>query len=388
MRRKGFTLIELLVVIAIIGVLIALLLPAVQQAREAARKAQCTNNVKQLLIGLHNFETANSTFPKGVNEPYVNGLTPSNDSDALTSDQTEPFGPNWAIMILPYIEQKPLYDSCNVLGYPGWKGPYNDPINPVETTPNANLYNMDWANATVRSTRLAVFNCPTDANNRDGEFFYTPSDAVAYPQYAPRDQLQGLVLTNWARGNYGAVQGATDPDHMVNGYSGIGSKPYPGMSKTGMMGINFGSKIAEVTDGLSNTCAVGELRVGLGSMDIRGTWALGLGSASLCGHAKVYNPTPNNKLGFNYPNCDDGGDEMQAGDVMGRLYPNAAGQGMGFNCAAAFNSGGQCRSMHSGGVNMGFGDGHVQFIKDSIAQRVWYAILVRNDGTVLSSDSY
>src|SRR5437868_2491777 len=115
MRRKGFTLIELLVVIAIIGVLIALLLPSVQAAREAARRAQCTNNVKQVLLGLHNFESANGSLPKGLNEPYVNNLTYQQASDSLVADMTEPFGPNWAVMILPYLEQSTLYNASNVI---------------------------------------------------------------------------------------------------------------------------------------------------------------------------------------------------------------------------------------------------------------------------------
>jgi len=388
-NRPGFTLIELLVLIAIIAVLIALLLPAVQSAREAARRSQCVNNVKQLVLGLHNFESSYGTFPKGVNEPYLNGLTAYTGSDALGSDQTEPFGPNWAIMILPYIDQSALYNSSNVLGYPGWPGPYNNPVNPVETAPNANLYNMDWANTTVRSTRLAVFVCPTDPNNGPEAFFYLPSDFVNYPQYAPMDQRTGTPLTNWARGNYGAIQGATDPDHSLNGDQGLAWDPYPGSPKTGMMGLNFGSTIASVTDGLSNTAAVGELRVGLNSMDIRGTWALGLSMASLCGHAKPYNPTPNNLYGFPLPNCRDGGDEMQAGPVLGLLFPNAAQMGMGFNCGGGmYNSGGQSRSMHPGGVNIGFGDGSVHFIKNTITERIWYQILCKWDGVPLSSDQY
>ena len=389
MHRKSFTLIELLVVIAIIGVLIALLLllPAVQSAREAARRAQCVNNLKQLLLGLHNFETANGGFPKGVGRPYLDGLNDRTGSDALGSDQTEPMGPNWAVMILPYIEQGPLYNASNVLAYPGWNGPYA--VAGASTAVSPALYNMDWANTTLRGTRLAAFVCPSDSKNVAGALFYTPSDAVAYPQYAPKDQLNNVVLTNWARGNYGAVHGATDLDHTLNGVDGARYAPFPSNSKSGTMGLNWGARIADVTDGLSNTAMVGELRVGLNSMDLRGTWAPGLAMASLVGHAKDYNPTPNNQRGLDYPNCNDGGDEIQAGDVLGPLLPNAAAQGMGFNCGGGiFNSGGQSRSQHPGGVNTGFGDGSVKFIKNSVSQKVWYQLLVRNDGMVLSSDSY
>ena len=385
--RRAFTLIELLVVISIIAVLIALLLPAVQAAREAARRAQCVNNVKQLLLGLHNFESANGSFPKGVNEPYLNGLNDQTGSDSLGSDQTEPFGPNWAVMILPYLEQGALFNASNVLAYPGWNGPYSVPN--ASTAPNAAMYNMDWANQTLRSTRLNAFVCPTDANNQVGSFFYTPSDYQNYPQYSPMDQRTKTPLTNWARGNYGAVQGGTDPDHQMNGVDGLNQSPYPGLPKTGMMSLNYGARIADVTDGLSNTAAVSELRVGLNSMDIRGTWALGLSMASLVGHAKDYNPTPNNLKGFSYPTCKDGGDEMQAGPVLGPLFPNAAAMGLGFNCGGGmYNSGGQSRSMHPGGVNTGFADGSVKFIKNTIAQRIWFALLVRKDGTVLSADQY
>ena len=97
-----------------------------------------------------------------------------------------------------------------------------------------------------------------------------------------------------------------------------------------MMGLNFGCRIADVTDGMSNTAAIGELRVGLGSLDIRGTWAIGLGMASLCGHAKVYNPTPNNMLGFSVAQgCTDGGDEMQNGPLLGRPLPQRRRAGHG-----------------------------------------------------------
>ena len=389
-RASGFTLIELLVVIAIIAVLIALLLPAVQSAREAARRAQCVNNEKQLLLGLLNFESANGTFPKGINEPYLNGLNFNTGSDALGSDFSEPFGPNWAIMILPFIEEAPLYNSSNVLGYPGWAGPYA--VAYASTAPNPKNYNMDWCNTTVRSTRLAAFVCPTDPKNDPANNFFQPSDIPLFMAAGinfPQDQQKGIPLTNWARGNYGANQGNTDPDHQIGGINDPGAaQAFP--SHVGMMGENFGSTIASVTDGLSNTAAVVELRAGLTTVDVRGVWAMGLGMASLGGHGKPYNPTPNNLNGFNInQGCNDGGDEMQAGPILGQQVLNAAQQGMGFNCGSGmFNSGGQTRSTHPGGVNIGFGDGSVHFIKNSIAFPVWLAIEAKNDGQILSSDQY
>ena len=386
-HRKAFTLIELLVVIAIIAVLIALLLPAVQAAREAARRSQCVNNVKQLCLGLHNFESTNGTFPKGSYLPYVNGLTAATTSDSLCSDQTEPFGPNWAVMILPYLEQQNLYNSSNVVGYPGWNGPYATAN--ANKAANANLYNMDWACSTLRQTRLNVFVCPTDANNQAGSFFFTPSDLATYPQWAPMDQRTGTPLTNWARGNYGSIQGASDSDHQANGDDGLTASPFPGASKTGMMGANYGLKIAQVTDGLSNTAMVGELRVGLASIDIRGTWAMGFSGASMAGHAKSYNPTPNNNMGTIYPRCKDGGDELQTSPAIGKLFPNDGQMGMGVNCGGGmYNSGGQVRSLHPGGVNVGFGDGSVKFIKNTISNQIWFNILTAHDGSIVGADQF
>jgi prepilin-type N-terminal cleavage/methylation domain-containing protein/prepilin-type processing-associated H-X9-DG protein len=389
MRRdsRAFTLIELLVVIAIIAILIALLLPAVQAAREAARRAQCVNNIKQLALGCHNFESANGTLPKGVNLPYINGLTASQVSDSLASDQTEPFGPNWVVMILPFLEQQTLFNSSNVLAYPGWNGPYSTPN--AKSASNASLYNMDWANVTLRTTRLSVFVCPTDANNQPGSFFYTSSDLSNFPSFAPKDQRTGTPLTNWARGNYGSIQGATDTDHLANGDDGLSSAPFPGSSKKGMMGANYGVRIAEVLDGLSNTAMIGELRSGLNSMDIRGTWAMGFSGASMAGHAKNYNPTPNNKLGLSPPKCGDGGDELQGSAQFAPMFPTAAQQGMGVNCGSGmFNSGGQVRSLHPGGVNVGFGDGSVRFIKDSISNQVWFGVLSSKNNDIVGADQF
>src|SRR5262245_62012368 len=192
-RRHGFTLIELLVVLAIIAVLSALLLPAVQSAREAARRAQCVNNIKQLVLGLHNFASANrDQFPKGVDLPYCNGLSYTQIHDGLTNDFTEPFGPNWAVKILPYLEQQVLYNASNVNAYPTFNGPYTYKYTKkgqADSVTNGNLINMDWANSTLRSTHLNVFICPSDSYNDATSVFYTQSDAASFPSIAPQNQM-------------------------------------------------------------------------------------------------------------------------------------------------------------------------------------------------------
>jgi prepilin-type N-terminal cleavage/methylation domain-containing protein len=383
-KRRGFTLIELLVVIAIIAVLIALLLPAVQSAREAARRAQCVNNMKQLGLGLHNFESSNGSFPKGVYEPFVNGLTTKQVSDTLTSDVQEPFGPNWAIMILPYAEQTSLYNASNVNGYPGWATIATPNVN---SAPGATNYNLDWANSTVRGTSLAMFTCPDDPYNTPSNMFYQASDFQRFPDFPPFNNA-GIVALNWARGNYGAVQGATDSDNTVNGQPGTTHQPYPGLTKRGMIGCNFGSRIADVTDGLSNTGMVAEMRVGPISIDGRGVWAIGMGGMSLCCEARPYNPTPNNQM-WAGPGCDDGGDEVQFCYALIQSFPNLLATQMPCNCTMGNNnSGGQARSLHPSGVNLCLGDGSVRFIKNSIAQFVWWQLMTSQDGVPLSSDQY
>jgi prepilin-type N-terminal cleavage/methylation domain-containing protein/prepilin-type processing-associated H-X9-DG protein len=386
MKRRGFTLIELLVVIAIIGVLIALLLPAVQAAREAARRAQCVNNIKQLLLGVHNFESSYQTLPKGINEPYANGLTYQQASDNLIADATEPFGPNWAVMILPYLEQAPLYNASNVVGYPGWDGPYNSVTKPQQNAPNPQNYNVDWANTTLRTTWLGVMTCPSDPQNKNSNPFYTASDLQNFPSIAPMSRT-GTPYINWARGNYGAIQGATDMDNTVNGYGGESHAPFSGATKRGVMGANFGLALRDVVDGTSQTAFIAEMRAGLTTSDGRGVWAMGFGGSSLCCEARSYNPTPNATFMVS-PGCDDGGDEIQTCWTFAKQFPNRNLLGMPCNCSKANNVGGQARSLHPGGVNVGFGDGSVHFIKNTIANRIWYNILVSNDGGVISADQY
>src|SRR5262249_15213074 len=113
-RRTGFTLIELLVVIAIIAILIGLLLPAVQKIREAAARMQCSNNLHQISLAAHNYVDANQKLPPASQVPYA-----AVNADANLQMQM-PFGPNWAVLLLPYIEQDNLYKQSNAAAYPGF----------------------------------------------------------------------------------------------------------------------------------------------------------------------------------------------------------------------------------------------------------------------------
>ncbi len=332
--HKGFTLIELLVVIAIIAVLIGLLLPAVQKVREAAARSSCQNNLKQIRLAAQD------------------GFDP-------TLDLKSPFGPNWAILILPYIEQGNLYNTINLNAYPG-----------TVLTPgsSANFASADRSWRSLRGTTVKTYRCPSDPNNQ-----------IPYS-----DPTDGPPEPTWARGNYGANAGFNDFDHSVNGKD-IVNRNIPGIApatsnSSPVMEANYGARLTDISDGTSSTCLFNEIRAGISPIDPRGVWALGLPSSSITNAGRdATNPTPNNSLGGQGQNGF--GDEIQN---CGKFWtPDIGNQRMGCQKGGTIMTSAQARSLHSGGVNAVFCDGSVHFISENISQRNWVLLQSKADGLTL-----
>jgi prepilin-type N-terminal cleavage/methylation domain-containing protein/prepilin-type processing-associated H-X9-DG protein len=343
-RRTGFTLVELLVVIAIIGVLIGLLLPAVQKVREAASRMSCTNNLKQLGLALHGYHGVNSQFPPAVVMPYG-----KLDDEGSTNSASSPFGPNWLVFLLPYIEQDNLFRLANPASYPG-----------TTNVTDFGSYDLSWRQ--VRGTQIKSLVCPSDAGH---------STLLTDPNGRP---LEG----GWARGNYAASNAAGDADHSLGGNPDPREDPFRGVSKGPVMAINYGARLTDITDGTSLTFMVHEVRVGVNAADRRGTWAMGFPGASMVNGGQRNNPTPNNMR--------DDADEIEG--CVNFWYPGIGTRdGMGcVNQADSGSEGAMARSRHRGGVNACFADGHVQFIKDSISRYTWVLLQSTNDGKVPDND--
>jgi prepilin-type N-terminal cleavage/methylation domain-containing protein/prepilin-type processing-associated H-X9-DG protein len=372
-RKHGFTLIELLVVIAIIAVLVSLLLPAVQQAREAARRSQCKNNLHQIGLALLNYESAFGTLPMGSFVPWA-FIGGGNGNAAL--DYTQPGGPNWAVRILPFIDQAPLYNAANLTSYTGVLVP---PPTKAESIP-AGVNGLSWRLGLVGQT-IPVYRCPSDGYG-DNRFF--------------NPNVPGDTDGTWARGNYGASAGYEDLDHQNRGNAYKSSKSNlagaNGMVSSPVMSCCYGARLRDIVDGTSQVTMVTELRAGLVANDPRGVWALGYSGASLQnGGRGTYNPTPNNMLGgLGFAACSntDGGDELQDGCASayagGYCSPASAAMGMGCNGGGTLMTSAQSRSMHAGGVNVVMCDGSVQFIGNNVDQLNWIRMMSKSDGQVVN----
>ncbi|MBI2808094.1 MAG: DUF1559 domain-containing protein [Planctomycetes bacterium] len=317
--RGGFTLIELLVVIAIIAILIALLVPAVQKVREAAQRTQCINNMKQIGVALHSYHDAVKSLPPAIYMPYAN---PGDWTTNCTITDGR-IGPNWAVLILPYIEQTPLYLQLDIKSW-------------GKTQQGSSA----WMNA--RGASIPAYRCPTEAD--DGG--YTGNAGG---------------VTGWARGNYGANAGPAWWPDLVNGRNA--SSDF-GLNGQGPMGINWGSHLVRIPDGSSNTVLVNHLRIGPVSTDPRGVWALGFpGSSVTSSHATGDARYPNDPASHS----DDVQFAVDRPDIgMGNWTPCLSWQA-------------QARSLHQGMVPCLFADGTVRMVRSDIGQYNWYVLNSGND---------
>jgi prepilin-type N-terminal cleavage/methylation domain-containing protein/prepilin-type processing-associated H-X9-DG protein len=381
-RSRGFTLIELLVVIAIIAVLVALLLPAVQMAREAARRSSCSNNLKQLGLAIHNYESVNQCLPSASLYPCpaTNTLSPV--------DMCWSYGASPIVSLLQYLEQGTIYNSYNVAM--GLYGAY-----PPSTAGPITW----WANTTVFNMQLAVLLCPSD----------TPR-LLKQPVTNYMANIGGPFILNGYSGPFVPLNGV-----MV--YNGAGiyipNYFYPNAQTAGTVGLS------SVTDGTSNTALwseavsgtnlpvvtgagkVSEMRVFFNSnfMPNPNLWVRT--------QTQVYqflascNAIPSGTLAASPGNTGIG----SRGTSWQISYPYYANFGMynhvgGPNsrqCSSQTNPNGvgldvfgtsNATSLHTGGVNLCMCDGSVRFVKEQVNLLTWWAIGTRNGNESLNANQF
>jgi prepilin-type N-terminal cleavage/methylation domain-containing protein/prepilin-type processing-associated H-X9-DG protein len=351
-RRRAFTLIELLVVIAIIAVLIALLLPAVQAAREAARRSQCVNNLKQLGLAIANYADVKGALPPTA------GAAPGGDGT----------GNNFSskVHLLPHMEQSAVYNSLNQSFY------WND------STVGG------YVNATVGSTAINTFLCPSDGNNPGSTI---PVNGTSKP----------TAMTNYAN-NIGTCR-------TFNGNIFDGPAYVLGNNSVGPV-----ITLASIQDGTSNTAifsewvkGTGTNRAGLGQIYVASTSfsttgpspkliaTLGLSMQTVsntCQTSTTYMTAPTNgySKGYSYMEHTNG----LGGGYSHLSTPNK--KSCWFSSDTASYPSDRtlvgASSNHSGGVNVGFLDGSVKFIKDSISYQTWGSIATHQGGEVIDASSY
>lgn len=316
-NRRGFTLIELLVVIAIIAILIALLLPAVQQAREAARRSQCRNNMKQIGLALQNYhDTAKIFAPAGFGSRTYSGRTADlSQEDDINNDRGVVI--SWAASILPYMDQAPLYRTIN------------------READRMTTNNAVW------QTFLPAYACPSD-----------PSASSA-----ARCTLNGA---NFARGNYGCVMSSTAVDQANAANQYLFNVHWPAVASLfgtarGAMGIGGAAAIQNIRDGTSSTALVLEVRASATAGDPRGCWAYANGAAVYGLGAINSGSTPDL-----FQNCNFTETGMPCANGGG------GANGTAVNAAPGSNRRHIARSQHVGGVHCLLADGSVRFLNQNL----------------------
>ena len=330
--NRGFTLIELLVVIAIIAVLIALLLPAVQAAREAARRAQCVNNLKQIGLGIYNYESSNGSYPFGV---YTFAAESAADGCAYPRAHT------LFTFILQYMEQGTMFNSIN----------FNFPAGGASAVGTAGLIQ-----STALLTRVNSYICPSDFRQ------------IPY-------QIPAQSNNAYSQSSYAGVAGTYD---IFRYWFGCPNEIPP----NGPFGKSFIYKIADITDGTSNTLFVGETSRFINDPDqVFNEWDRGLWFSSAA--AGVTRPQG---LALVLPKINA---QLMIPDAPTESGAACNSPGLWDNNPVYFNFGQfGFRSNHPGGANFLLGDGSVRFIKATINPLTYMALGSRNFGEVISADSY
>ncbi len=318
---QGFTIVEVLVAIAIIGILMALLLPAVQQSREAARNTACKNNLRQIALAIHNYHDTHKTLPPG----YI-------ASEAQNMSASERSHWSWGAMILPQLEQAAIYQQLQ----PGGSALHDQLATPVGLS--------------ALTTPIVMFACPSDPsgpalNNFHGAMSDNPSDPAA-PWYDRRVTSDGSDRIAIAKSNYAMI-----------GCSSISTTPLvdfqPYGPATGVGFQNSSVKLADVTDGTSNTLLVGERAFRRDDLTI--------GAANALGFSSEVN-TQSTSAGIK---------------AAGMSVLGIANHGINWTADNRIHQGRGFHSNHVGGANFALCDGSVRFISENIHH---------NNATVPSSD--
>ena len=364
--RRGFTLIELLVVISIIGVLIALLLPAVQSAREAARRAQCSNNLKQLGLAVHSYHSTHNVIPALC-------MFPSGQFNISNG-----FSASWLIALLPYIEQTSMASAYN----------YYAPAVPLSAT-------TGLENTTVCYNQISTLLCPSDGSAQRPSLNATTNYVGNYGGPGQFNGYSGTIISvgdpnivtygGTKLGSVGPVTFEAIRDGQTNTalvserlYGNSGGGKGPVVQSTQNPNGKRGIFAATVSGAGPNSGAAGA------SSFIQACKALGnansVNSNILGNNAFATNPWLLSMVSYNHfgaPNsshCQD-----VTGDPQG--YATAAGYvGPSGSSPATSN--------HPGGVHVGMADGSVKFIKDSVDQKTWWGLGTRFGKEIISSDAY